>query len=66
MCNGASVTTIGWDLFDSFGGGNDLGAMDNFAIAVPEPSTWAIMLLGFAALGFASYWRSLKGGTQYA
>jgi unsaturated chondroitin disaccharide hydrolase len=24
---------------------------------VPEPSTWAIMLIGFAGLGFAGYWR---------
>jgi hypothetical protein len=29
--------------------------------AVPEPSTWAMMLLGFAGLGFAGYWRSRKG-----
>ena len=26
--------------------------------AVPEPSTWALMLLGFAGLGFAGYRRS--------
>jgi dihydrofolate synthase/folylpolyglutamate synthase len=29
---------------------------------VPEPSTWAMMLVSFAGLGFASYWRSMKGG----
>jgi hypothetical protein len=28
--------------------------------AVPEPSTWAMMLLGFAGLGFAGYRRSRK------
>ena len=27
--------------------------------AVPEPSTWALMLLGFAGLGFVGYRRSL-------
>ena len=31
----------------------------NFAVAalggVPEPSTWAMMLIGFAGLGFAGY-----------
>lgn len=55
-CNGAPVTSMGWDIFDSFGGGNDLGAMDNFVIAsVPEPATWAMMLIGFAGLGFARY-----------
>ena len=26
-----------------------------FSSAVPEPSTWAMMLLGFAGLGFAGY-----------
>jgi hypothetical protein len=25
---------------------------------VPEPSTWAMMLLGFAGLGFAGYRRT--------
>jgi hypothetical protein len=28
--------------------------------SVPEPSTWALMLLGFAGLGFAGYRRSMK------
>jgi hypothetical protein len=31
-----------------------------FGTAVPEPSTWAMMLLGFAGLGFAGYRRSRK------
>jgi hypothetical protein len=26
--------------------------------AIPEPSTWAMMLLGFAGLGFAGYWKT--------
>ena len=30
--------------------------------AVPEPSTWAMMLLGFAGVGFAAY-RKKKTGT---
>ena len=25
---------------------------------VPEPSTWAMMLLGFAGLGWVGYWRT--------
>jgi hypothetical protein len=41
----------------------------NFAVAgfqaftpvVPEPSTWAMMLLGFAGLGYAGY-RRARGG----
>jgi hypothetical protein len=28
--------------------------------AVPEPSTWAMMALGFAGLGFATFRRSTK------
>ena len=28
--------------------------------AVPEPSTWGLMLLGFAGLGLAGYRRSVK------
>jgi hypothetical protein len=31
------------------------------ADAVPEPSTWAMMILGFLGLGYMAYWR--KNGT---
>jgi hypothetical protein len=27
--------------------------VNNVVVGVPEPSTWAMMLLGFAGLGFA-------------
>jgi hypothetical protein len=27
---------------------------------IPEPSTWAMMILGFAGVGFMAYRRSLK------
>jgi len=30
--------------------------------AVPEPSTWAMMLLGFAGIGFMAYRRKSKPG----
>jgi hypothetical protein len=33
---------------------------------VPEPSTWAMMLLGFAALGFAGYRRPKAAGVTVA
>ena len=33
------------------------GSIDTLAVNVPEPSTWAMMLLGFAGLGFAAYRR---------
>ncbi len=30
--------------------------------SIPEPSTWAMMLLGFAGLGFAGYRRAKSRG----
>ena len=29
--------------------------------AVPEPTTWAMMMLGFAGLGYAAFRRNTKG-----
>jgi hypothetical protein len=34
--------------------------------AVPEPSTWAMMLVGFAGLGFVSYRASRRGAARLA
>jgi hypothetical protein len=34
-----------------------------YITAVPEPSTWAMMLIGFAGIGFAGY-RSRRGVTE--
>jgi hypothetical protein len=33
------------------------------AVAAPEPSTWALMLTGFAGLGFACYRKARSGRT---
>jgi hypothetical protein len=57
-------------------GPNDAGASVTFSNisltdtqevqAVPEPSTWAMMFIGFAGLGFVSYRRSQrKGGLNF-
>jgi hypothetical protein len=35
-------------------------------LAVPEPSTWALMLIGFAGLGFAAYRRKSKSALMAA
>ena len=36
------------------------GEIRGFLHAVPEPSTWAMMILGFAGIGFMAYRRSRK------
>ena len=64
----------GLDTFDTFfrvqnPGGGDLPLSSELDLAtvfsnvtvtvnVPEPSTWALMVLGFAGLGFAGYRRA--------
>jgi PEP-CTERM motif len=51
-----------------FDGGGSSGAtidsitLPSVAAAVPEPSTWAMMMLGFAGLGFLSYRRTRRSG----
>ena len=58
-----SDTTIGQASGESFStlyaaaSGTDIRGVA-FAPAVPEPSTWALALLGFGALGFAGYRRT--------
>jgi hypothetical protein len=47
--SGSATNTVGFDNF-TFG---ELTAVN----AVPEPSTWAMMILGFAGLGFMAYRR---------
>jgi hypothetical protein len=42
----------------SFASGHDYSS--NAVGAVPEPSTWAMMILGFACLGFMAYRRKNK------
>jgi hypothetical protein len=62
------VTTNGGSLVfealnpQSPGQGTNVGnILDNVQVsAVPEPATWAMMLIGFAGIGFAAYRRSRK------
>jgi hypothetical protein len=37
-----------------------LDSVSNIALSTPEPSTWAMMVLGFAGLGFAGYRKGRK------
>ena len=62
-----SYVTYGWDhpaafshgLYPVGPDGQGFGASQGFVVGVPEPSTWAMMLLGFAGLGFAGH-RNVK------
>ena len=47
------INTPGYSLEFSSGVGNSVAA-------VPEPTTWAMMLLGFAGIGFMAYRRKSK------
>jgi PEP-CTERM motif len=46
----------GWQTASDF-----LPEAEIFAAAVPEPSTWAMMILGFAGVGFVAYRRKQNG-----
>jgi hypothetical protein len=56
-----SATGIGGFSFDGAALGNtsidNVVATDNLVAGVPEPSTWAMMILGFAGIGFMTYRR---------
>ena len=54
---------------DPNSGGNfqtDVLATTAAIAAVPEPSTWAMMILGFAGMGFMAYRRKNHGGLRLA
>ena len=62
---GAAIDPLTGDfLFSTFGGGNQIAVVQGFDApvtpGVPEPSTWAMMILGFAGVGFMAYRRSRK------
>jgi hypothetical protein len=64
---GATSGNSGIIALDDGGGGvpadadyDDLVVKFQFTSAVPEPSTWAMMLLGFAGVGFVAYRRKSK------
>lgn len=55
-CPGTVLPSYNNLLFDTFGvGGNDVGYLDNVLVqstaAVPEPTTWAMTLMGLGGLG---------------
>jgi hypothetical protein len=60
LATGTSATIQFKDLAVEFPNNGDVG-LDNVALdvrgAVPEPSTWAMMLIGFAGLGYMAFRR---------
>jgi hypothetical protein len=50
------------------GGNQDIGnILDNVSVtSVPEPATWAMMILGFAGIGFMAYRRTSKPALRFA
>jgi PEP-CTERM motif len=50
QCAGLGLTELAWDS----------RTIGYFTTAIPEPSTWAMMLIGFAGLGYGAYRRSAK------
>ena len=58
------VFDIGLNILSGADGGNNVLSVDPLVTgtigAVPEPSTWAMMFLGFAGIGFMAYRRKSK------
>jgi hypothetical protein len=52
-------TVSGNDIFESGPNGSGVGTLAVTA-AVPEPSTWAMMILGFCGLGFMAFRRGSR------
>jgi hypothetical protein len=52
-------------IFDGING-NSVGTADIVVTAVPEPSTWAMMLLGFFGVGFMAYRNRAKSALRLA
>jgi phospholipase/lecithinase/hemolysin len=53
---------LSWDGLHPTEAGHLLAAELSYALVAPEPSTWAMMLIGFAGLGFAG-WRARRKAT---
>jgi hypothetical protein len=57
-------TVSGNDIFETGPSGFGVGTLA--VSAVPEPSTWAMMILGFAGIGFMAYRRKSKPTFRFA
>ena len=57
LAAGSEISALVNDTFYS----NNNGSFDVAVAAVPEASPWAILLLGFAGVGFMAYRRKQNG-----
>ena len=59
---GANMTELDISYTQSGGTGNGISASATYSVStpVPEPATWAMMMLGFAGLGYAALRRASK------
>jgi hypothetical protein len=69
LCNGGSHSAVDVSIastssFILESGNVEIGAVA--VAAVPEPSTWAMMILGFAGVGFMAYRRKSKSALMAA
>jgi PEP-CTERM motif len=56
------ITITGLDVFTTASFSSTANAFEfSLGSGVPEPSTWAMMALGFAGLGYAAFRRNSKG-----
>ena len=55
----------GWNVDGNHPDADIAIALEVVSTSVPEPSTWAMMMLGFAGLGFAGF-RKAKGAAAFA
>ncbi|MBR0697801.1 PEP-CTERM sorting domain-containing protein [Bradyrhizobium lablabi] len=62
--NGGTFSLVINDLDVAVGGSTNVSGLFTATPAVPEPTTWAMMLLGFAGLGFLAYRRRGTGASQ--
>jgi hypothetical protein len=67
LSNGRGRARVfGYKLFRGGVGGSDPQDWFLRRSIIPEPSTWAMMLLGFAGLGFVGYRQTRKGRAAIA
>jgi PEP-CTERM motif len=54
------LTSVEWEHSPNFSFASELGGGARLPTAVPEPSTWMMMLMGFAGLGYAALRRKAE------